>query len=76
MITYNGRILSFTSKSDTQRLNDFQSPYSYCGVAPKSANTSDSLWDIFRIEIYLSGGTNTLSATSVRWDDRYIIPYT
>jgi hypothetical protein len=76
MITYNGRILNFTSKSDNQRLNDYQAPYSYCGIAPKNANTSDSVWTIFRIEVYLNGGTNTLSATSVKWDDRYLIIYT
>ena len=75
MITYNNRILNFVSKVVTEKLQDFQSPYSYCGIAPKGSSVDDSVWKISRIEISTSGTTLTKYAYNVTWTGRYSNTY-
>jgi hypothetical protein len=56
--------------------HDFQSPYSYCGLAPEGSLATDEVWSIERIEVLLDGTTVTTSATDVAWSDRLTIIYT
>jgi hypothetical protein len=58
------------------RRHDYVDPYSYCGVAPSGSLESANVWDITRIEIFISGTVDQKSATNVAWDDRYIVIYT
>lgn len=59
----------------SERRNDFQSPYSYCGSAPSNSSESTSVWTIYRIENFLGGTVATLSATG-SWDNRTTLIYT
>lgn len=54
--------------------SDWQSPYSYIGIAAVSTPESSLSWKITRITI--SGSTITSAvATSVAWTDRYTATY-
>ena len=78
MITYKKRILKPTTtilSSTLSRLHDFQTPYSYCGLAPLGSTQSQNVWEITRIEVFMDGTVNTQIATSVSWDDRYTAVY-
>lgn len=59
-----------------ERRNDWNSPYNYCGSAPIGSATSSNVWTIYRIQVAGDGSTTVKSATSVSWDDRYIVIYT
>lgn len=59
-----------------QKKNDWNSPYSYCGVSPIGAFTTDPIWQIDRLQVNNDGSVVVLSANNVAWDDRYIVPYT
>lgn len=52
------------------------SPYSYCGTATSGSATSDSVWDITRIQVASDGSTTIKHALSVKWDDRLTAIYT
>jgi hypothetical protein len=55
--------------------HDWQSPYSYCGVAPNGSLETDSVWTINRIEVLVDGSTDVKTATNVAWSDRYTVIY-
>ena len=58
------------------RLHDFVSPYSYCGIAPEGTLTSVAEWDVTRIELSAEGAViATLSASPIAWDDRLTAVY-
>jgi len=59
-----------------QKKNDWNAPYSYCGVSPIGAFTSESIWQIDRLQVNNDGSVVTLSANNVAWDDRYTVIYT
>lgn len=59
-----------------ERENDWQAPYSYCGMAPAGSALSSPVWDIDRIEVFADGTVDVKSATSVAWTNRYIVIYT
>jgi hypothetical protein len=65
-----------TSYLPLQKKNDWNAPYSYCGVAPIGAFTSELIWQIDRLQVNNNGSVVTLSANNVAWDNRYIVPYT
>jgi hypothetical protein len=55
----------------------WDSPYSYCGVAPAGAVDADETWTITRIELDADGDVvATLTATDVAWDDYLTAEYT
>lgn len=59
-----------------ERRNDWQAPYSYCGMAPAGSAESSPVWTIDRIEVFTDGTVNVKSATGVAWTNRYIVIYT
>jgi hypothetical protein len=61
---------------NSERRNDWVSPYSYCGTAPNGSAESASVWTIYRIQVASDGTVTTLSATNVAWTDRLIVIYT
>ena len=58
------------------RLNDWSSPYNYCGSAPTGTSTASNMWLIYRIQISIDGSTTVKSAINVAWNDRYTVTYT
>jgi hypothetical protein len=64
-----------TSYLPLQKKNDWNAPYSYCGVAPIGAFTSELIWQIDRLQVNNNGSVVTLSANNVAWDNRTTIIY-
>lgn len=55
--------------------SDWQSPYSYIGIAADGSAESASVWKITRITV--TGTTVTTAVASpIRWTDRYTATYT
>jgi hypothetical protein len=76
MITYKKRLIrAVVSMPPLRRLQDFVTPYSYCGLAPSGSIESQSVWNITRIEVFMDGTINTTTATNVSWDNRYTAVY-
>jgi len=63
------------SSSSLESRHDYQSPYSYCGVAPLGSLESQSVWTIKRIEVNIDGTTTKKTATNVIWNNRYSLTY-
>jgi hypothetical protein len=55
---------------------DYSGSYSYQGSAPSGSSVSSSVWDIYRIEIFISGTVDTKFASNAIWADRYTTIYT
>lgn len=57
-------------------LSDTVSSTNYIGGAPSGSATSSAVWHIFKT-VYTSAGlvSSNLSATNVKWDDRYTATY-
>jgi hypothetical protein len=55
--------------------NDWVDPYSYCGSALAGSLEADNVWDIYRIEVFLDGTINVMTATGVAWTDRLTVIY-
>ena len=74
--TYDLPDSSGTIQLQVEVRSDFVTPYTYTGIAPAGTATSASLWKIRRSQ-YDSAGTPTatLTATSVKWDDRLTASY-
>lgn len=62
-------------QEDLDKQHDWVAPYSYCGTAPVGSLTSDAVWTITRITVANDGSVTTSVLSSVKWDDRYILPY-
>lgn len=63
-------------KVDHEMRHAWDSPYSYCGVAPMGAVDADGVWTITRIELDAAGDVvATLTATDVAWDDYLTAEY-
>ena len=75
MINYNGRLIGVSTSSNFVKKQDFQEPYSYCGVAAIGTSESSNGWTITRIEVFTDGTINSMIATSVAWVDRYTTTY-
>ena len=75
MLTYGGRILKITTKDIYVKRQDFQTPYSYCGIAAPGSEETDSVWKITRLQIQIDGSTTTATATAVKWTERYTATY-
>jgi hypothetical protein len=76
-IGISGTYPSFTINGlNSERRNDWVAPYSYCGSAPNGSAESASVWTIYRIQVASDGTVTTLSATNVKWTDRYTTIYT
>jgi hypothetical protein len=75
MLLYSGRILKIVTKDIYVKRQDFQTPYSYCGIALPGSEETDSVWKITRIQIQVDGSTTTTQATAVKWTDRYTATY-
>jgi hypothetical protein len=78
MITYKKRLIRTVGSTPALtlvRLQDFVTPYSYCGLAPTGSTESQNVWDITRIEVFMDGTISTAIATGISWDDRYIAVY-
>ena len=58
-----------------EKRHEWVSPYSYCGVAPNGTLDSASTWEIKRVEVFLDGTTNIMSASLVSWNDRLTVTY-
>ena len=58
-----------------EKRHEWVSPYSYCGVAPDGTLDSASTWEIKRVEVFLDGTTNIMSASLVSWNDRLTATY-
>jgi hypothetical protein len=59
-----------------EKRHAWDSPYSYCGVAPAGAVNADETWTITRIELDADGDVvATLTATDVAWDDYLTAEY-
>jgi hypothetical protein len=54
---------------------DYSGSYSYQGSAPSGSSVSASVWDIYRIEIFISGTVDTKFASNAIWADRYTTIY-
>jgi hypothetical protein len=54
---------------------DYSGSYSYQGSAPSGSSVSTSVWDIYRIEIFISGTVDTKFASNAIWADRYTTIY-
>jgi len=77
MIAYKGRLLKVVVSENTAslKLHDFQTPYSYCGIADINSNQNDNVWKITRITVNTDGTITTQEATNVAWSNRYSITY-
>jgi hypothetical protein len=75
MLLYSGRVLKIVTKDIYVKKQDFQTPYSYCGIAAPGSVETDSVWKITRIEILNNGTITTTVATAVKWTDRYTATY-
>lgn len=75
MLLYSGRVLKITTKDIYDKRQDFQTPYSYCGIANPGSQETDSVWKITRIQVNLNGTITTTVATAVKWTDRYTATY-
>jgi hypothetical protein len=75
MLLYSGRILKIVTKDIYVKKQDFQTPYSYCGVAAPGSAETDSVWKITRIQVEANGTVTTAVATNVKWTDRYTATY-
>lgn len=75
MISYNGRLLKVVVTSTSTMLQDFQTPYSYCGIADVGSVENNNVWKITRIEVFMDGTILSKVATNVAWSDRYSITY-
>lgn len=75
MLLYSGRVLKITTKDIYVKKQDFQTPYSYCGIANPGSAETDSVWKITRIQVAANGTTTTKRATAVKWTDRYTATY-
>jgi len=54
---------------------DYSGSYSYQGSAPSGSSVSSSVWNISRVEIFISGTVDTKNAFNVAWSDRYSASY-
>ena len=75
MLLYSGRVLKITTKDIYVKRQDFQAPYSYCGIAAPGSAEADSVWKITRILVNNNGTITTAVATAVKWTDRYTATY-
>ena len=75
MLLYSGRILKIVTKDIYVKKQDFQTPYSYCGVAAPGSAETDSVWKITRIIVAANGTVTTAVATAVKWTERYTSTY-
>jgi hypothetical protein len=75
MLLYSGRVLKIVTKDIYVKKQDFQTPYSYCGIAAPGSAENDSVWKITRIEVLNNGTVTTAVATAVKWTDRYTSTY-
>lgn len=56
-----------------ERKYDYTSPYSYCGTATYGTTTSETTWNIKRIQSLTSGDVVTSATGS--WDNRLSLIY-
>ncbi len=75
MLLYSGRILKIVTKDIYVKRQDFQTPYSYCGIAAPGSEETDSVWKITRLQVNLNGTITTATATAVKWTERYTATY-
>jgi hypothetical protein len=75
MLLYSGRILKIVTKDIYVKRQDFQTPYSYCGIAAPGSEETDSVWKITRLQVNLNGTITTATATAVKWTERYTSTY-
>jgi hypothetical protein len=75
MLLYSGRILKIVTKDIYVKKQDFQTPYSYCGLAAPGSDDNDSVWKITRLLVAANGTVTTAVATAVKWTDRYTATY-
>ena len=54
---------------------DYSGSYSYQGSAPSGSSVSSSVWNISRVEVFISGTVDTKNAFNVAWSNRYIASY-
>jgi hypothetical protein len=54
---------------------DYSGSYSYQGSAPSGSSVSSSVWNISRVEIFISGTVDTKNAFNVAWSNRYSASY-
>jgi len=54
-----------------EKRQDFQPPYSYCGIAQYLSNESANVWRVSRITINNDGTSTVGVANNVNWTDRY-----
>jgi hypothetical protein len=72
-----GAVWNFAGGASTTYIvqSDFQSPYSYIGVAISGSDVSSPVWNISRIEVNNDGSETTLHATGA-WTNRTTLIYT
>ena len=75
MLLYGGKALKIVTKDIYVKRQDFQTPYSYCGIALPGSEETDSVWKITRIQVNNNGTITTAVATAVKWTDRYTATY-
>ena len=75
MLLYSGRILKIVTKDIYVKRQDFQTPYSYCGIAAPGSEETDSVWKITRLQVNLNGTITTATANAVKWTERYTSTY-
>jgi hypothetical protein len=58
-----------------ERRQDWQPPYSYCGIAQYLSSEAANVWKIARITVNNDGTTTVGYANNVNWTDRYTHTY-
>jgi hypothetical protein len=53
--------------SSKEKRHYWDSPYSYCGVAPAGSLESAEVWIVTRIEVFLDGSTDIEVFTDISW---------
>jgi hypothetical protein len=65
------KIVAKEPVTQKEKRQDWQPPYSYCGIAPLDSSESANVWKVSRITINNDGTTTVGVANNVNWTNRY-----